>query len=745
MPSLLPLHFRLHVLPAVVVVMLSHHAHADMLVGNGGGAFGGLSLTPVAQIDNGGMTAQYQNRVIGTGRFDGINLTNVFGLSDFFEVGGRIAANTTTVNLYTGDGGYRDLSASAKLQINPLVGLSQLPLKLSVGASDFGGAATLFRAYYGVASLAQDNWQTSVGYAKPDFNNQAFNPLNGAFANGSFAVKPWLHLQLETTRKNTWAAVGFQDDKLLPSWGAPQGTSVFMRVNSQLRGANIVGDKPWIDVGIRLPLDWTEIKGSKQSSIATSSTLTVQQPAPSSVSVGTATSPNPSSSFPSFHQSAQAIEQRPAADPRYTLAQYIQNLSDKLIQSGFEGVSIGVIGDMLVVKASDMVYEHSLLDGAGVALGRISQNLPEQINQYRFILARWGTPAIGFTGDVRCLKDWLERGGKCHPIDAAQPIFRDLKKWTEDVPWAVYNKQDIRFKPRVKINPVQNYYVATEFSLLDYSVGLQVQPSMLLWDGGSLEASNVYHLRSTTGYNPGEIFNFTRVRDGFNGLMLTHMQKFSGGFSGRFNLGQIGTGFYKGGHAEMRWDSLDGQLASGINQGYWKSSDQVLQTVGHPTSIYARYAPSQRDWSMEVIAGKYWYGDKGLSVISNHWMGDVKISMYLRRSVPPERFWPGKYGATFAGLDITFPLTPRRAMNNEYFQVKGTARMGFSLSTPVGRTDNYIVDPFGIPIYIKALVDSPVAAHLGSVLMDYDRNRASYVSGHLDRLRYAYETWVKEN
>jgi hypothetical protein len=94
-------------------------------------------------------------------------------------------------------------------------------------------------------------------------------------------------------------------------------------------------------------------------------------------------------------------------------------------------------------------------------------------------------------------------------------------------------------------------------------------------------------------------------------------------------------------------------------------------------------------------------------------------------------------------LDITFPLTPRRAMNNEYVQVKGSSRMGLSLSTPVGRTDNYIVDPFGIPIYIRALVDSPVAAHLGSVLMDYDRNRASYVNGHLERLRYAYETWVK--
>jgi hypothetical protein len=84
-------------------------------------------------------------------------------------------------------------------------------------------------------------------------------------------------------------------------------------------------------------------------------------------------------------------------------------------------------------------------------------------------------------------------------------------------------------------------------------------------------------------------------------------------------------------------------------------------------------------------------------------------------------------------------------MNADTFQVKGSSRLGLSLSTPVGRKDNYIVDPFGVPIYIKALVDSPVAGHLGSVLMDYDRNRPSYVNSHLERLRYAYEKWVKDN
>jgi hypothetical protein len=146
-----------------------------------------------------------------------------------------------------------------------------------------------------------------------------------------------------------------------------------------------------------------------------------------------------------------------------------------------------------------------------------------------------------------------------------------------------------------------------------------------------------------------------------------------------------------------------------------------------------------------MVAGRYWYGDKGLTFASNHWMGDNKVSLFLRRSVPPERYWPGKWGATFAGIEVSFPLTPRRAMSAESFQIKGSPRLGLSLSTPVGRPDNAIVDPFGVPIYIKALVDSPVSGQLGAMLMDYDRNGPAYVHGHLERLRYAYEKWVKKD
>jgi hypothetical protein len=82
-------------------------------------------------------------------------------------------------------------------------------------------------------------------------------------------------------------------------------------------------------------------------------------------------------------------------------------------------------------------------------------------------------------------------------------------------------------------------------------------------------------------------------------------------------------------------------------------------------------------------------------------------------------------------------------MSAEAFQVKGVNRIGMGLVTPIGRPDNYIVGSNGIPIYIKALVDTPIPALMGSVLFDSDRAHAGYVNAHLERLRFAYRRWVE--
>jgi hypothetical protein len=312
------------------------------------------------------------------------------------------------------------------------------------------------------------------------------------------------------------------------------------------------------------------------------------------------------------------------------------------------------------------------------------------------------------------------------------------------IDFEVKDHEPFLFKPRIRINPVQIYYVGTEYGLIDYSFGVEIQTSIPLWKGGILDYAEVFPIKNTINYDENRIFNFTKIRRGVEHTLLHHVERLDNGLSMRLSGGQLFTGQLKGVQGELRWEAENGQVETGLTSSFWKSDIWDLETKkAQPNVVFAKYAPRGRDWSMELNLGQYWYKDKGMSIVSNHWFGDTVVSMFLRRSVPPEPFWPGPLGATFAGFSVSFPLTPRKAVKPDFFQVKGPSLYGFSLGTPVGREDNYIVGSNGIPIYIKALVDAPVNSYLATDLLDHDRSNMSYIPFHLDRVRYAYQRWVK--
>ena len=423
-------------------------------------------------------------------------------------------------------------------------------------------------------------------------------------------------------------------------------------------------------------------------------------------------------------------------------------LAKALAEQGFESISVGVMEQTVVLEFSDFVFDHNNLDGAGVALGILSESARKWaqfgFKDYRLVLSKWGTPSLGFSGELACLSNWLDHLG-CQSDLAVKPQVRGLQAWLDETHWEIEGFRPYRFKPRIKLNPVQNDYMATEYGVIDYSIGYETQVAIPLWKGGLIEYQQVSPLKSTVNYNDGNIFAFTRVRHGVEHTLLHHVQRLGGGFSIRGTAGQLFTGQFKGYQGELRWESEGGELETGLTSSYWKASPDAgyAQNVGNPTSSFARYAPKGKDWNVELDLGQYWYHDKGASVISNFWFGDTMLSLFLRRSVPPEPYWPGPLGVTFAGFNISFPLTPRKAMAPDFFQVKGASQYGFNIGTPVGRADNYIVGANGIPIYIKALVDAPVFSFLATDVLDHDRMNMSYIPEHLDRLRYAYLRWLK--
>jgi hypothetical protein len=704
-------------------------------LGVGANGVSGLNVFPMATVPNGSLLYQYKNQVIDSFRSEGYNQSLVVGLSSFSEIGLRIADTTVQRNLYGGGGGIRDLSASGKVQINPLVGLQHWPLKMALGVTDYGGAATNFRSYYGVATVQRQNWVASAGFAQSQ--NNPSNPLTGPFASTALQLAPWVSVSAESNLHKSWVGLTLRNESLLSKLDAPKGASLSVSLNQQVRGANPTS--AWAGLTLHLPLDWSLGRNSPSRS-------TMPQQLPLGMPTGRppelvmpVVQAVPEVQDPSQSHTDAAADHPAAAHHAEILA--MEDLAKKMAEHGFEGIDIGHVGDTLVVKFSDFTYEHSLLDGAGVALGLIS-TLKKHFSRYQLVQSRWGTPSVGYHGQLHCLAEWINDEG-CDEEKAVKPFFRNLTKATQGVSWRVKGHAPYQHKIRFKLTPAYNYYVATEYSMLDYSVGVNINPSVHLWDGGALEFSQVQHLKSSQEFEKGGFYNYSRIQTANRRVLLHHMQRFDNGWSARVSAGQLMPGPLEGGQLELRWDSLKGEWASGINLSSWKAKpNQMGLPSGQPKTAFVRYAPTGSDWRMELISGEYWFKDKGLTAISTHWFGDMQFNYFLRYSMPPEQFWGGKRSVTLAGIELNFPLTPRRAMQADRgFQIKGTPRFGVGLITPIGRPDNYIVGSNGVPIYEKALVGTPIPAYAGSVLLDSDRANPSYFAGKLERLRYAHRRW----
>jgi hypothetical protein len=738
---------------SIFFLVCSAHVQA-MDVWVGGNGVSGMPVTPTATMATGSLIYQLQNRVIGDVRTEGTNHSFAVGLSSFSELGLRTADTTFGRNTYAVGGGIRDLSASAKVQLNPLFGYSQSDLKLAAGVTDYGGAYTVFRSFYGVATYDQPSWSVTTGFAKA-VSREDFNPLKGIFASAAIKATPWLSLRAEANQRHAWAGLTVSNQSLLAKINAPAGASLYLNLDKQWRGSPISGGRPWLGVGINFPLDWSQAGPYLKPQAGTDAKREMLVEA---VPLAMRTfDEHPANSQPSKFEALTELSQLTSkpelkALPELENASVFQSVAISFAKMGFEAISVGTRRGEVVIQFSDFIFDHGSLDGSGVALGLISQAekllASNDLHQYHLIYAKWGTPSIAFEGRIACLTEWL-KDLSCSAQESVSASFRNLESNLKDVAWQVRNHNPYQYRPRVLINPIYSYYWATEYSLIDYSLGLNIKPYLHLWNGGALEFSRSEHLQSSQEFQPGRFYSYTRIPSANRRMMLHHMQKLQDGFSARLSVGQMYAGPHRGGQLALRWDSLSGEWATGLNASHWKAMNEGPNNQGIPSGsprvMFARYAPQGRDWNLEVQAGHYWYKDKGLSVISTHWFGDMNFSYYLKRSMPPTQFWPGQRGVTLAGIELSFPFTPRKAMDADTFQIKGVNRTNVGLVTPIGRPDNYIVGSNGVPIYIKALVDTPVPEFMASVLFDSDRAHAGYVNAHLGRLRYAYQRWVVQS
>lgn len=143
-----------------------------------------------------------------------------------------------------------------------------------------------------------------------------------------------------------------------------------------------------------------------------------------------------------------------------------------------------------------------------------------------------------------------------------------------------------------------------------------------------------------------------------------------------------------------------------------------------PVLATYRYAFTPTRTYFEAMTGRFLYNDTGFRVGVRQWFDDVAIGIFVRRT----KFdWAAK-PRTFAGIEISLPLTPRKDMSpTAHLQVTGNARWAYGVETVIRESRNLISTGQGV-IPNGAILDRT---------FNFDRSGLGYFEDSMPRIRAA--------
>ena len=677
--------------------------------------YSGLALTPLATpLPWGTLAATYDTSNAGAQYVVGHNYLFSAGIVPGLEITGRLATNNHQCNLYgigsvCPAGSYRDLSASAKVGGQFEI-FHKTWLSGSVGMTEFGGAATNFRSYYTVAGMKQTSWSGTLGYAQAV---STAAPLKGVFGHLVWQVAKPFQVYTERIGRGSWVGARIEQP-----WGKGGQNRFYVSANKALQ-ANGLTAKQWWSVGIRIPFETpgngAQYVGQDEFKVLPS-TEVIQKNSPSHEIV--------SASLESL--------------PSNVVKESANKLASALAKVGFESISVGEDKFGPLVQLENYSYNWNQLDALGVAMGVLSQhamNWPAT----RLQLLRYGVPVYLAVAKPACMYSWLEQNG----FDCGAPT--NLELWagqhahieaSASTVWWVKNERSSAGRTKMLVTPAIDSRVGTEYGTFDSTWGLNLTWQTPLWQGATADLAYVKSLGHSNDYSLGGVYSDFRIDSLLHRAMLHQALALPWGFSAKVAYGRL-VQVLEGHHGELRWES-----ASGRHRISYEASHFAHREVNFSKDFkMATYRLAMPQWgnSLELKSGVFWHGDKGHMLISRHWFGDTSLSLFLRRS----QFAPGvsvlfsPYGSVpvkSAGIEISFPLTPRRETHSEWLQPRGDDRFSYGVQSVVRakNSTNYVSPYFGI--------FSPVPLGLDGGIYNYDRGSQDYLMNNLARVRQAWRT-----
>ncbi len=659
--------------------------------------YSGLGLVPSAKTLKGGTAVlAFDPTVPGAPTITGYNTQIGFGLIDNLELVGRLATNNQKCNMFQAGAcppnSYRDFSSSMKWSL-PINWLKDQNAAVAVGATDFGGAATYFRSYYVVGTKSFDQFDVSFGQAKKSKVGMANSILDGTMASATWRPSEWANLSLQKVGSNTTAHA------LLQTPIFTGGTSAWLTFNRRISDAPVM-DKSWIGWGVSMPLDRVE----KQT---VSTPLQKAEP----------------------QTGNKALANLKPSD-----------LAEALKTRGFYNPKVGTKanGD-LVLELENTAYSWNILDAAGVALGVVSSAYSQESKDQRFelVLTTRGIKQLLVKGEAKCVGRWLSKGEVCSTL-AVQSLsqrsegtaffpespLQALGGLDESVNWSSGSAWS--FRPEIIVSPTLVTTIGTEYGSFDGDMGANINAVIPLWSGAMIENNRVRPIGvGTRNFEQGGLFYASRLKPVTNRTLFHQLINLPAiNTQARFSTGTAYT-VWDGRQLETSTQTDNGRHKVGFTEGAFKNDALTYNNERNYRLVNYRFANNDQQTSVtEITQGKFWGGDKGFSINQRFWHGDATLNIYFRRT----RMTDSQPLASFAGLQIAIPFTPRENKSLEYLGVRGVSQWTYSLETKVLET-NYLTGGYG---EVPKVGDSLV------MTFNRDRNSTRYFDTNLGRIKNAY-------